>query len=971
MARRDQGPEAGREVQGSKAYFMDDLLREFLTETSESLDTVDNQLVKFEQEPNNAKILDNIFRLVHTIKGTCGFLGLPRLEAIAHAGETLMGKFRDGMPVTAEAVTVILSSIDRIKEILSGLEATEAEPEGNDRDLIDKLEAMVEQGMASMSASAQPIASASAQPIASGSAQPMPANGSAPAADSPPLVPEAPAAEAAPAAKEATQGTLVDQTLERPLRPGEVSLDELERAFRETAIEAVAPAAKPAAPAAAPVEAKAAAKEHKEPKEAKAAAKKSMADETVTEGDRIANQSIRVNVDTLEHLMTMVSELVLTRNQLLEISRRNEDTEFKVPLQRLSNVTAELQEGVMKTRMQPIGNAWQKLPRIVRDLSSELGKQIELEMHGADTELDRQVLDLIKDPLTHMVRNSADHGLETPAERLAAGKGEQGTIRLSAYHEGGHIIICIADNGRGLNTERIKAKALANGLVSEAELEKMSEAQVHKFIFAPGFSTAAAVTSVSGRGVGMDVVRTNIDQIGGTIDIKSVAGEGCSVTIKIPLTLAIVSALIVEAAGDRFAIPQLSVVELVRARANSEHRIERIKDTAVLRLRNKLLPLIHLKKLLKIDDGSTSDPENGFIVVTQVGSQTFGIVVDGVFHTEEIVVKPMSTKLRHIDMFSGNTILGDGAVIMIIDPNGIAKTLGAAGSSAHEMADEHAAHHASSGEQTTSLLVFRAGSTQPKAVPLGLVTRLEELPADKIEFSNGRYMVQYREQLMPLVVMEGVSIASQGAQPILVFADDGRSMGLVVDEIIDIVEERLNIEVGGSGQGILGSAVIKGQATEVIDVGHFLPMAFADWFTRKEMKPSMASQSVLLVDDSAFFRNMLAPVLKAAGYRVRTAPTAQEGLAALRSQSFDVVLTDIEMPDMNGFEFAETIRSDHNLGAMPIIGLSALVSPAAIERGRQAGFHDYVAKFDRPGLIAALKEQTAGAAGAAEFGRAA
>ena len=413
----------------------------------------------------------------------------------------------------------------------------------------------------------------------------------------------------------------------------------------------------------------------------KAGAKTAAAAEAeVQEADKIANQSIRVNVDTLEHLMTMVSELVLTRNQLLEISRRNEDTEFKVPLQRLSNVTAELQEGVMKTRMQPIGNAWQKLPRIVRDLSGELGKQIELEMHGADTELDRQVLDLIKDPLTHMVRNSADHGLETPAERLAGGKREQGTIRLSAYHEGGHIIICIADNGRGLNTERIKAKAISNGLVTEAELEKMTEAQIHKFIFAPGFSTAAAVTSVSGRGVGMDVVRTNIDQIGGTIDIKSVAGEGSSVTIKIPLTLAIVSALIVEAAGDRFAIPQLSVVELVRARANSEHRIERIKDTAVLRLRNKLLPLMHLKKLLKIDDGSSSDPENGFIVVTQVGSQTFGIVVDGVFHTEEIVVKPMSTKLRHIDMFSGNTILGDGAVIMIIDPNGIAKALGAAGS---------------------------------------------------------------------------------------------------------------------------------------------------------------------------------------------------------------------------------------------------------------------------------------------------
>src|SRR5258705_5307700 len=759
---------------------MDDLLREFLTETSESLDTVDNQLGRFEQDPNNAKILDNIFRLVHTIKGTCGFLGLPRLEALAHAGETLMGKFRDGMPVTAGAVSLILASIDRIKEILAGLEATETEPEGSDEDLIEKLHLLAEGG-------AHDAEAVAAEP--------------APVIASPPVQPAAP---------QVAQGTLVEQVLERPLRPGEVSLDDLERAFRETEIEVkpTAPVAAPKAAAPAPeaVPAPHAAKETKAKPARKTGAASDVAD--VQEADKIANQSIRVNVDTLEHLMTMVSELVLTRNQLLEISRRNEDTEFKVPLQRLSNVTAELQEGVMKTRMQPIGNAWQKLPRIVRDLSGELEKQIELEMHGADTELDRQVLDLIKDPLTHMVRNSADHGLETPAERLAAGKPEQGTIRLSAYHEGGHIIICIADNGRGLNTERIKAKAISNGLVTEAELEKMTEAQIHKFIFAPGFSTAAQVTSVSGRGVGMDVVRTNIDQIGGTIDVKSVAGEGSSVPIKIPLTLAIVSALIVEAAGGRFAIPQLSVVELVRARANSEHRIERIKDTAVLRLRNKLLPLMHLKKLLKIDDGSSSDPENGFIVVTQVGNQTFGIVVDGVFHTEEIVVKPMSTKLRHIDMFYGNTILGDGAVIMIIDPNGIAKALGAACAASHEIADENAAMRASAAEQLTSLLVFRAGTSQPKAVPLGLVTRLEEIAADKIELSNGRYIVQYRDQLMPLVQMDGVSVQTSGAQPILVFADDGRSMGLVVDEIIDIVEERLHIEVAGSADGILGSAVI-------------------------------------------------------------------------------------------------------------------------------------------------------------------
>jgi two-component system chemotaxis sensor kinase CheA len=890
---------------------MDDLLNEFLTETSESLDTVDNELVRFEQEPNNAKILGNIFRLVHTIKGTCGFIGLPRLEALTHAAETLMGKFRDGMPVTSEAVTLILITIDRVKEILGGLEQTQSEPEGEDSDLINQLHAMVEAGMAKMNA---------------------------------------PAAVAAPAAVVADEIVVLD----RPLRPGEVSLDELERAFQETSVEAETPVmavddAPSIEPEAEIVEA---------PVKKAVAAKKPALDVPVPDNDRIANQSIRVNVDTLEHLMTMVSELVLTRNQLLEINRRNADSGIHASLQRLSNVTAELQDGVMKTRMQPIGNAWQKLPRIVRDLSAELGKQIELEMHGADTELDRQVLELIKDPLTHMVRNSADHGLETPAERLKAGKPEQGTIRLSAYHEGGHIIVCIADNGRGLDTARIKAKAISNGLVSEADIEKMTEAQIHKFIFAPGFSTAAAVTSVSGRGVGMDVVRTNIDQIGGTIDVSSVAGEGSSVTVKIPLTLAIISALIVESAGDRFAIPQLAVVELVRARANSEHRIERIKDTLVLRLRNRLLPLVHLSTLMKVDGARTSDIEGGFIVVTQVGKQIFGIIVDGVFHTEEIVVKPMCTKLRHISMFSGNTILGDGAVILIVDPNGIAKAMGGSAIVPQDSNDDASKAKENEADALTSLLVFRAGSPQPKAVPLALITRLEEVAVKDIEQSNGRYMVQYREQLMPLVMMDGVEIATSGVQPILVFADDGRSMGLVVDQITDIVEERLSIAVASTRDGVLGSAVIKGLATEVIDVGHFLPMAFADWFTRSEMKPSQNAQSLLLVDDSSFFRNMLAPVLKAAGYRVQVASSARDGLSILRSNEFQVVVTDIEMPDMDGFEFAETIRADKRFRGLPIIALSAMVSEAAVERGRQVGFHDYVAKFDRPGLIAALKEQT-------------
>jgi two-component system chemotaxis sensor kinase CheA len=879
--------------------FMDDLLREFVTETSESLDVVDIELVRLERDPNNSKILDHIFRLVHTIKGTCGFLNLPRLEALAHAAENLMGKFRDGASANAEAVTLILATIDRIKEILDVLEREQREPEGGDAELIAGLERLVA------------------------------------VIDNPGTAPQPTPPEQKAAAPFAAQ------TLMRPLMPGENTLEELERAFRETPVEVAPP--KPAAPAA-PAPAK------------------------DDEGAAGGNLSLRVPVETLEQLMTMVSELVLTRNQLLEIVRRHEESEFKAPLQRLSNVTAELQEGVMKTRMQPIGNAWQKLPRIVRDLGNELGKQIDLELHGAETELDRQVLDLVKDPLTHMVRNSADHGIETVAERRAAGKPERGRIRLSAYHEGGQIVIEIADDGRGLNTERIKAKAVAHGLATAAEVEKLSESQIHKFIFAPGFSTAMQVTSISGRGVGMDVVRNNIDQIGGTIDVRSVAGGGVSFIIKIPLTLAIISALIVEAGGERFAIPQLSVSELVRVHAGSEARIERIKDTTVLRLREHLLPVARLTEVLGLDT-KTDSLEHGFIVVIEYGTHSFGVVVDSVFHTEEIVVKPMSSKLRDIAAFSGNTILGDGAVIMIIDPNGIVQALGS--TVAIRLAAEEAATMAQSKRDSdqdtkTPLLVFRAGSARPKAVPLALITRLEEIDATTIELSNGRYMVQYRGHLMPLIGMsDEVRIKGEGAQPLLVFSDGGRSMALVVDEIVDIVEERLDIQVESSSPGAIGSAVIKGQATEIIDVGHFVPLAFSDWFRGQEEVGPAPTPAVLLVDDSPFFRNMLTPVLQAAGFKVTAVESGREALEKIENGvAFDVVVTDLDMPEMDGFALGKKLRESERTAKLPIIGLSSTASLEGIEKGRDTGFYDIVAKFDRQGLVAALKEQ-------AEIGRAA
>ena len=831
---------------------MDELLRDFLTETGENLDRVDEQLVRLEHEPNDAHILGNIFRLVHTIKGTCGFLELPRLEALTHAAETLMGKFRDGMPVTGEAVTLILTTIDRVKTILDELDRFGREPAGDDADVIRRLTATAgqrHQGSADRGSVASP---------------------------------------------EAAEQARID-------KPGD---------------------------------------ETKKP----------------------LSHSIRVSVDTLDQLMTTVSELVLSRNQLLEIVRQQGDSEFNVPLQRLSNVTVQLQEGVMKTRMQPIGYAWQKLPRVVRDLSTELGKDIGLEMHGADTELDRQVLDLVKDPLTHLVRNCADHGIESPTERSAAGKSRRGTIRLSACHQGGYVIIEVADDGRGLDTAGINAKAVEMGLASEAELAAKPQAEINNLIFSPGFSTAARVTSVSGRGVGMDVVRSNIEQIGGTVDLKSVPGSGTVFTIRIPLTLAIVPALIVAVGEGRFAIPQLAILELVRVGGGAAHRIERLKDAPILRLRNKLVPLVHLKEVLRLGDGASED---GFVVITQVGNQVFGAIVDNVFHTEEIVIKPMSSRLRHIGIFSGTTILGDGSVILILDPNGVAQALGRAAQSESAVVFDSRSPEENFREDSVSLLIFRAGSHRQKAVPLSLVTRLEEIDCRRIEISDGRHLVQYRDQLMPLLHFEtGNGVKTHGKQPILVFSDHGRSMGLVVDEIVDIVEHKLDIEVTGDRPDVLGYAVINGITTEIIDVGHFLPEAFEGWFRRRDLSASPSARgtrTILLVDDSAFFRDMLTPLIKASGYQVVAVGSAAEALAALKSDSqFDLVVTDLEMPDMDGFALTRAIKQVPSAAAVPVIGLAAMISPDTIERGRTVGLHRFVAKFDRSGLIAAIKENSAG-----------
>ncbi len=891
---------------------MDDLLADFLTETNENLAELDVALLALERTPGDAGTLSLIFRMVHTIKGTCGFLGLPRLERVAHAAENVLGQLRDGkLSASPDIVSQILTALDRIKAILAGLSQSGTEPAGDDAEFIAGLNATASGQAPQHVEQAAPVVVA-----------PLMAPPVAPPVAAPPLaVPPMQQAAVTPPPAPATVVAPPEQPVVR--EPAPIQRDDPDTHPTQAAGAVEGPAG----------------------------------------GAMAATQTIRVTVDVLEDLMTLVSELVLTRNQLLQLARAQENSGFTAPLQRLSHITSELQEGVMKTRMQPVGNAWNKLPRLVRDLARDLNKKIELVMLGADTELDRQVLELIKDPLTHMVRNSGDHGLESPADRRAAGKPETGHVTLNAYHEGGHIIIEVADDGRGLPVDKIRAKVLSNGLATEAELASMSEAQIQRFIFRAGFSTASNVTAVSGRGVGMDVVKTNIEKIGGTVDLKSTSSQGTTFIIKIPLTLAIVSALIVEAVSERFAIPQISVVELVRARRSGDNTadstgesvIELINDTPVLRLRDRLLPLVSLGDLLGL--GATDAVSNGaHIVVTQVGSSLLGIIVDRVFDTEEIVVKPVAPILRHITMFSGNTILGDGSVIMILDPAGIARATGV-GTGGDGKAAKVEAPESTISTDRMALLLFRVNGTERMAVPLSLVARLENIAREKIEMSSGSPVTQYRGKLMPLISLNNHDDVSALSQSLLVFADGEHAMGLMVDEIIDVVEDRLDIELGSGRPGTLGTAVIAGHATDVLDTGYWLTLAWRDWFSSTAKSAKASGHTVLVVEDSAFFRNLLIPSLTAAGFKVSAAASAGEALRLRESgRMFDAIISDIEMPDMDGLAFARAVRADGPWASLPMIALSAHADPLQVEAGRNAGFTDYVAKIQRDQIIESLHQ---------------
>lgn len=885
---------------------MDDLLIEFLSETNEGLEQLDLEIVRLEQNPGDAELISSIFRIMHTIKGTCGFLSLPRLESIAHAAEDVMGRIREGkLAPSKKIISVILESLDQIKFILAVLGETGIEPEGNDAALIACLNA-----------------------AANGNLQDTDNTDRATIPPSPtPVI-------------QHTDDTKPPTPLD--YNPEQFSTTETKDSLNfESALAAI--------------EQKPQSKQQKKERQSK---EKDDAKHHDEPKDKDAGQAIRVSVNLLENLMNLVSEMVLTRNQLLQVARTQNDAAYKVPLQRLSQVTSELQESVMKTRMQPIGNAWNKLPRIIRDLGVELHKKIELILIGEDTELDRQILEMIKDPLTHMVRNSADHGIEQPAERLKSGKPEIGTIRLEACQEGGYIIIRISDDGRGLNIKRIREKIIQQGLATEDEVAAMNDETVQQYIFRAGFSTAAQVTAVSGRGVGMDVVRSNIEKIGGTLELWSAEGQGSAFTIKIPLTLAIAAALIVGVGGQRFAIPQLSITELVRVSSNSEHKLEHINGAPVLRLRERLLPLLNLHEILAIpQNNDTHKNKSQFIVVSQVGGNSFGFIVDKVYDTEEIVVKPVAPILRNISVFSGNTILGDGSVIMILDPNGVAARIGNTAKQKPALYNTEFKSDRNDTD-TLSLLIFKVGDNTPRAVPLALIARLEEISLESIEYSNGQAVVQYRDTLMPLlsIIEDNNNPITEGTKPVLVFADNNRAMGIIVDEITDIIDEPIKISIRSDSPGYIGSAIVQGKATDIIDAHYYIHKAFRDWF--KISNDSVNEQSthhkhrILLVDDSSFFRNLLVPVLRASGYHCTAVETARAALELRQhGDMFDLIISDIEMPEMNGLDFAREVSQNGIWSSVPIIALSAHTDTESFQRGREAGFIDYVSKFDRDALI--------------------
>jgi two-component system chemotaxis sensor kinase CheA len=721
-----------------------DIVRDFLVESYENLDQLDRDLVSLEQDPRSRDTLSSVFRTVHTIKGTCGFLGFGKLESVTHVGENLLSKLRDGdLELCSDITTGLLSLVDAIREMLGSIESQGTEGEADYEALLERLTALHE-------GQEPPTSEAAAVGVPSTEAKP---------------------------------------TSPSPLAMGEDGgADEPDRDL-------------PCSAARSGQEAR---------------------------GGNVSEGTIRVDVGLLDKLMNQVGELVLARNQILQCTASLNDSSFLSTSQRLNLITTELQEGVMKTRMQPIGNIWSKFPRVVRDLALACGKQVRIELEGKNTELDKTIVEAIKDPLTHLVRNSVDHGIEPPHIRLAAGKPAEGRLLLRAFHEGGQVNIEIIDDGGGLNCDRIRQTAVERGLITPDQAARTTDREAAQLIFAPGFSTAARITNVSGRGVGMDVVKTNIEKIGGTVDIQSQPGSGTMVRLKIPLTLAIIPALVVTCNGDRYAIPQVSLLELVRLDGEQAiQRIERLHGSPVYRLRGQLLPIVYLRRELASDASpearepdAPSEAVN--IVVLRADDRQFGLVVDAINDTEEIVVKPLSKHLKNLSVYAGATIMGDGKVALILDVLGAAQRAKVVSDVRDRAVTEQRTTVNSSAAANQTLLILELGNRR-LALPISLVSRLEEIPVQSVEFADGQEVVQYRGQIMPLLRLGellGIATNERPETPlqVVVYSEHGRSVGLVVDRIADIVDTAVEATRKVQTEELLASAVIQNRVTDLLNL---------------------------------------------------------------------------------------------------------------------------------------------------------
>ena len=751
---------------------MDDLTREFLIESQEGLDRMERCLTDLEERPQNADLLAEIFRSVHTIKGTTGFLGFKRLEKLAHAGENLLGLLRDGkLTADAAVITALLELLDGLRAILKTIESDGGEGAGEDSTLIARLGELQ-----------APAIHHGRQDLPPGVRAQRPVSVKAGAH------PAGPAPDAAAVFNAAEPGARVAATAQQTLQPVET-----------------APAAATAAPG------------------ADAAKGRTQAVGSTAES------TLRVDVVLLNRMMNLVGELVLTRNQVLQATAA--DPNMTMLSRRLDMVTADLRESVMKARMQPVSNVFSKIPRMVRDLSQSLGRRVCLQMEGQETELDKSLLEAIKDPLTHAVRNALDHGIEPPDVRQAAGKPAEGTLKLRASHEGSHVIIEASDDGAGIAVEKVRQKAIERGLITPERAAQLGERELLQLVFLPGFSTAAAVTNVSGRGVGMDVVRTNVEKIGGKVEIDSRAGHGTTLKLRIPLTLAIIPALIVRSLSQSFALPQGSLSELVHIPPErSAAAIEWIEGAPLYRLRGRLLPLVFLERLLMPGrECKLAASRDNFIAVLDADGRRFGLVVDSLADPEEIVVKPLSAVLKDIGLYSGATVLGSGDLALILDPGSIAARAGVAMSSEEEAT--RAVEEESEGDAAKKeyLLVEAAG--QHAAVPLADVLRIEQLPLSRIEYIGYRPVLNFDGQLLPIEDAGGILAAAKDqpeAQIVVVVCREGnRHVGIAVSHVLDVAAGGSLFEAGTGGQ-TEGVTLLKSRVTGVVDLGAVAPLPAAE-----------------------------------------------------------------------------------------------------------------------------------------------